>query len=96
MGLKQPKMRDPGCSVVEALSLSCGRGAAALGDPGGLSTGSEGSVRVGSCRVTIFQLELMLRFANVFARADTHGAKPELPDKAKMLEANLMLAIYAW
>ena len=89
-------MRDPGCSVVEALSLSCGRGAAALGDPGSLSTGSEGSVRVGSCRVTIFQLELMLRFANVFARANTNGAKPELADSAEMLEAMLMFAISAW
>ena len=89
-------MRDPGCSVVEALSPSCGRGAAALGDPGNLSSCSEGSDRVGSCRVTIFLFELMLRFASVFARANTNLAKPELADRATMLEARLLLAISAW
>ena len=63
---------------------------------GSLSAGTKGSVRVGSCRVTIFKLEVMLRFASVFARANTNGAKPELADRAKMLEAKLMFAISAW
>ena len=37
----------------------------------------------------------MLGFASVFAMADTNGAKPELADRAQMLEARLMLAISA-
>ena len=89
-------MRDPGCSVVVAMTLACGGGAAAHGDPGSLSAGTKGSVRVGSCRVTISQSELMLRFASVFARANTNGAKPELADNSKVLEARLMLAVSAW
>ena len=39
---------------------------------------------------------VMLRFASVFARADTNGAKAELAERAKMLEAKLMLAISEW
>ena len=64
--------------------------------PGSVSSGSEGSDGVGSCRVTIFLFELMLRLTSVFARAGTNGAKPELADFAKMLEATLTLALSAW
>ena len=87
-------MRDPGSSVVVSMMLTCGGGAAAPGDPVGLSAGTTGSVRVSSCRVAI--LRRCLRLATVFTRANTNGAKPELADRAEMLEARLMLAIPAW